>query len=435
MNAQGKLLVVQVAALGWELVRKYPPSSQELVFRRAATVFPALTCPVQASFRTASSPGAHGMVANGYYSRELRRAMFWEQSAFLVDGPRIWSRFRSGGGGVGMMFWQQSLGEDVDLVLSPAPIHKHEGGMIQSFYSRPPHLYRELARRIGRDFNLMHYWGPLASQRSSAWITEALSTLLLERDMHAPELVLGYIPHLDYDLQRHGTGGRHARRALQKVYRWLEDLARVAREAGYDYLFYGDYAIEETPGGPLYPNRILRAAGFFSARRVGRRTYPDLYGSPAFAMVDHQIAHIYVRDEHRLEMVRELFSDRPEIAAVLGPQEQAQRGIRHPRCGELILVAAKGYWFAYPWWEDAREAPDYAAHVDIHNKPGYDPCELFLGPWMRVGSDPARVRGSHGRDGEGTEVAWTTSLEDVSADSLTALARAVADRLDRGLGK
>ena len=101
-----------------------------LEFRSAASAFPAVTCTAQATFRTAAEPRAHGMTSNGFYSRALMKPAFWEQSAALVQGPRIWDGARARGETVGMYFWQQSLGEQVDSVVSPAPIHKHGGGMI-----------------------------------------------------------------------------------------------------------------------------------------------------------------------------------------------------------------------------------------------------------------------------------------------------------------
>jgi len=170
-----KLLVVQVAALGWDLVKNLPG------FQQAEPFFPALTCTAQAGFRTASQPRDHGMVANGVRSPDLRKIMLWEQSSGLVHGERIWKRFRAAGGKVGMIFWQQSLGdEELDLVLSPAPIHKHSGGMVQDCYAHPADLYPFLVKQNRRPFNLMHYWGPLASQKSSAWITDATCTILRE---------------------------------------------------------------------------------------------------------------------------------------------------------------------------------------------------------------------------------------------------------------
>ena len=121
MQADRRLLIVDVAALGYDfLCRRHGAQWGGLRFQPIESVFPAVTCTVQASFRTASAPAAHGMVGNGVFVRELSRPLFWEQSAGLIDGPRIWDSFRATGKRVAMLFWQQSLGEDADFILSPA---------------------------------------------------------------------------------------------------------------------------------------------------------------------------------------------------------------------------------------------------------------------------------------------------------------------------
>ena len=74
-------------------------------FQPAETIFPGLTCVFQASFRTGAVPREHGLVANGLFFPELTKVLFWEQSARLVEGPRIWEKFRANGGKVGLMFW------------------------------------------------------------------------------------------------------------------------------------------------------------------------------------------------------------------------------------------------------------------------------------------------------------------------------------------
>ena len=411
-----RILVVQVAALGWDLVQRTNPLPGLPPFRRCETIFPALTCPVQASFRTASLPSAHGVVGNGWFFRELGRAMFWEQSAALVRGPRIWDR-RSGR--AGLLFWQQSLGESADVVISPRPIHKHHGGMIQDCYSRPADLYERLTARVRRPFNLMHYWGPLASVKSSEWIAAA-TQCVLEDSTLAPDLLLTYLPHLDYDLQRFGPDSPQAFQSLEKTGVLLSNVWKTARNAGYEVVVFGDYAIEPvTP--PVSPNLALRKAGLLSVRKVRGMAYPDFFAGAAFAVADHQVAHVYIRNPEDVGRVRAVLESLPGVAEVLDRAAQEARGVAHERSGELVIVAAKGSWFAYPWWEDRREAPDYASHVDIHNKPGYDPCELFFR------RDPARVRGSHGRTGAGCEVAWTASFELPSEPAtLVDLARGIA---------
>jgi predicted AlkP superfamily pyrophosphatase or phosphodiesterase len=401
-----KLLVVQVAALGWDLVKDLPG------FHSAESGFPAVTCTAQAGFRTASLPRAHGMVSNGVRLPDLRKILFWEQSSALVEGERIWSRFRAAGRKVGMIFWQQSLGDPtLDLVFSPAPIHKHSGGMIQDCYAKPAGLSEWLTRRIGRPFNLMHYWGPVASWKSTGWIADATCEILRSREF-APDLLFSYLPHLDYDLQRHGPGSAQARAALDFTLQSIERLKTEAQSRGYDFLFYGDYAIQPTQleNAAVFPNRRLRETAQLNTREIKRMLYADLFSSPAVAMVDHQIAHVYTRDAAATAAAREALSTLPGIDSILDREHQSLLGLDHPRSGDLLLIAQPGHWFAYPWWTKNNQAPDFATHVDIHNKPGYDPCELFFGwPPPSVSMDTSRIRGSHGRPGD--SVAWTTSLD------------------------
>ena len=88
--------------------------------------------------------------------------------------------------------------------------------------------------------------------------------------------------------------------------------------------------------------------------------------------------------------------------------------LNHHRAGDLIATACADRWFSYDWWLNDEVAPDYARTVDIHNKPGYDPRELFLSSRLRAAGklamtkagirttmdviplDGTLVRGSHG---------------------------------------
>ncbi|MDQ3620866.1 MAG: alkaline phosphatase family protein [Verrucomicrobiota bacterium] len=403
MSSLKKLLVVDVAALGWNLVRNLPE------FRPANTFFPGVTSVFQACFRTGISPGEHGLIANGLFFPDLRKVLFWEQSAALVEGPRIWEDFRARGRKVGIMFWQQSMGEAVDLVATPAPIHKHSGGMIQACYTQPPSFERRLNEAVGRPFNLMNYWGPLANHRSSQWIVEAVAAVMGMPEF-APDLLLTYLPHLDYDLQRYGPGSTRSGKALEVLLGYLNRLKAACDQSGYDWLFVGDYAIEPVQRGAVFPNRALREAGLFAVRDIRDMAYTDFFASRAFAVVDHQIAHVYCRDAASAEAARDVLARLPGVLEVLDRSAQSARGLAHRRSGDLLLVAENGAWFAYPWFEK-KEAPDYASHVDIHNKPGYDPCELFFGwPPGSVSFDTGKIRGTHGNVGPGFEVAWASSL-------------------------
>lgn len=424
MPEKRKLLVINAAALGWNLV------SHLRTFRPAQAIFPAVTCPVQASFRTGQTIGGHGLVANGLFFEDLRKVLFWEQSARLVEGPRIWEDFRKKGGTVGMMFWQQSLGENVDFVVTPWPVHKHSGGMIQSCHTEPAWLEGKLKEHIGRPFNLMNYWGPLANHKSSDWIVDAICAAMEMPDV-SPDLLLTYIPHLDYDLQRYGPDSKAADKALDVVLGYFTRLQAKAAECGYDWLIFGDYAIESATRA-VFPNRALREAGLFRTRELKGMAYPDFYTSRAFAVSDHGIAHVYCRDAAAVDEARAVLEKFDGVAEVLGREQQKERGLAHPRGGDLLISAEEGVWFAYPWFTDKKEAPDFATHVDIHNKPGYDPCELYFGwPPGTVSMDTRRIHGTHGSNRPGMEIAWASSLNfSESPATQLDLARRVQDWME-----
>ncbi len=408
MASSSRMLIVQVAALGGDLINQYPELFEQLSleFKPLVSPFPAVTSTAQATFRTGRDTGGHGIVGNGLFDRLRCRVDFWNQSSRLICLPRIWQRWRQAGRTVGMLFWQQSLGEAVDLILSPAPVHKHGGGMIQDCYSQPSDLYGTLCRQVGRSFNLFHYWGPLASIRSSRWIAEATAALLRNPQL-APDLLLTYLPHLDYVLQQHGPlDTRRVSKACGELVAELRKILDAARAAGYEVVIWGDYAV--TPASQVvWPNRILSRAGFMHTRMIRKMLYPDLYRSRAWAMVDHQVAHVYVADGADVQRVLQLLRQHEGVA-----EARMREPTEHPNCGEIIITAAAGAWFAYPWWEDDCQAPDYAAHVDIHNKIGFDPCELFWGKLLPPGVslDPTRVKGTHGRAEAAAAVASTVDL-------------------------
>ena len=398
-----KLLVLEVAALGADLLAQANVQTLAgLPVQRMAPVFPAVTCTAQATLRTALAPAAHGMWANGRYFRETMSTAFWNQSAGLVHGERVWSQARQQGARVGLYFFQQSLGEAADEIVSPAPIHTHGGGLIMATYQKPSGVLG-----IENPVPLWRYWGPLASPKAGWGIVQALMQRLARGD--APELLFAYLPTLDYDLQRFGPDHPRAAASLRLAIAQIEALAAAARRQGYAVVIAGDYAIEAVqPGADFeavaFPNRALRASGLFATRAVRAMAYPDFYRSRAVAVCDHQVALLYVLDASAASAACDTLSALPQVERLLpGPGGEGP---------DWIAVARPGCWFAWPWWREQAEAPDYAAHVDIHNKPGFDPCELFFGrvPW-RISQDVRRVRGTHGRaQGPGTAVAYASEV-------------------------
>lgn len=410
MPPDRKWLVLQIAALGYEFLVKNRQGEALAGFevKPLEPFFPALTCPVQASFITASKPCVHGIVGNGFFDRRLLKPFFWEQSAELVAGRRIWKNCRLRGKKVAQLFWQQSLGVDVDIVISPAPIHKHHGGMIQDCFCRPRGLYPGLVKQLGRRFPLHAYWGPFASGKSSRWIVDATRYVM---ENLKPELLLSYIPHLDYELQRSGTSSKKSVRALGELEIFISDLMQAAKKQDYDVLMFSDYAITDI-NEVVFPNRALYEAGVLSCRSVKGMLYPDFYTSRAFAIIDHQVAHVILRDQEAKKDVLDLLSDLSGLDKIFDKEEQKDLGICHERSGDLVLTAKSEAWFAYPWWRDNSQLPDYATHVDIHNKPGYDPCELF---WerhpFRVAQDCSRIKGSHGLANRSSRCCWATTSD------------------------
>ncbi|NLG13520.1 MAG: alkaline phosphatase family protein [Lentisphaerae bacterium] len=398
-----KQLIIQCAGLGYDITCNYSDlcAITELDFHPITPVFPAVTCTAQATIRTAAHPKDHGIVCNGYYDRLIAKTNFWCQSARLVQGKRIWENSKSQK--TAMIFFQQNLGENVDIVISPAPIHKHHGGMIMGCHTKPHDLENELNEAIGQKLNLASYWGPMASSKSSEWIAKAIIHIAKN---HKPDLFFAYLPHLDYCQQKFGPDDT---KRIEPEVKFLAEKIRDILDAvkdKYQVTIWGDYAI--TPANqPIFPNKALKKAGLFKTRSVGKgMTYPNFYESDAFAMVDHQVAHIFVENADFIPQVRQLISDLDGVDSVLTRQEA---DMDCPQAGELIATAKPSAWFAYHWWDDPKQAPDYATHIDIHNKIGFDPCELFWGfpPFVSISTDCSKPKGTHGRDDQPAAFATT----------------------------
>ena len=370
-----KKLQVIAAGLGYGLLERNGMTEiAGLKFEPRASVFPAVTCVAQATLRTGLKPSEHGMVSNGYWSETLRKPIFWEQSCRLVKGERVWSR------NSGVFFFQQSLGEDVDLLISPAPIHKHGGGMIMSCYTKPTGMAEVLTKLCGK-FPLWRYWGPLASPKVGRKCISYFEEMTNVRDVDEAYL---YLPTLDYAAQKYGPDSSAAKAALKEFRRQLERLADIAMRRGCELKVTGDYEITEVTAEPVLPNVVLRREGLFKTRTVGGMSYPDFHQSTAFAMCDHEVCVIVGPERERA--VEALVKTGELEVAEEGGGQQAYDNKR-------VLVAKKGSWCGYEWWTDRREAPDFASHVDIHNKPGYDPKELFF-------FNRGVVKGTHGRNCE-----------------------------------
>ncbi|MCA9090304.1 MAG: alkaline phosphatase family protein, partial [Planctomycetaceae bacterium] len=113
--------------------------------------------------------------------------------------------------------------------------------------------------------------------------------------------------------------------------------------------------------------------------------------------VDHQLAHVFVKNEADIARVAEVLRQDPLIERVLVGDERGEVGLNHERSGEIVLISMPNAWFAYYWWEDDAKAPAFARTVDIHRKPGYDPVEMHIDmPARQIPLDATLIKGSHG---------------------------------------
>ncbi len=384
------------------------------------TVLPAVTCTVQSTLLTGALPREHGIVGNGWYFRDLGEVLLWRQHNALVGGDKLWHAARRARPGytVANICWWYAMGADVDWTVTPRPIYYADGRKEPDCYTYPPELHGELTAELG-PFPLFTYWGPAAGLPSSRWICRAAEQVMAR---HNPDLTLVYVPHLDYDLQRFGPSAPQAAAAAAELDGVLGPLLDAARARGATVVVLSEYGITEARR-PVDVNRALRSAGLLRVHTQDGMEYLDPWTSRAFAVADHQIAHVYVADPADTEAVRKLCTDLPGVAEVLDDAGKAAQGLDHPRSGELVLLAEPDAWFTYYYWLDDARAPDFARLVEIHRKPGYDPAELLFDPaapgaakrraglallrkklGMRylmsvVGLDAgaAAVRGSHGR--------------------------------------
>jgi predicted AlkP superfamily pyrophosphatase or phosphodiesterase len=379
-------------------------------------ILPAVTCSAQSTYLTGTLPREHGIVGNGWLFRELSEIWLWRQSNRLVAGEKVWETARRTLGrpiSCANLFWWFAMGSTADIAVTPRPVYHADGRKAAGIYANPARIGLDLVAQLG-DFPLFDFWGPRAGLPASTWIANAARRVF---DTEKPDLTLVYLPHLDYDLQRHGGHGPHAVAAAKEIDAVAGDLIDHVREAEAVVVVLSEYGITDV-ARPVHVNRRLHEAGLLDVTRNDAGGLLDTFASPAFAVADHQIAHLYARDSTALAAAREALDDLPGVADILDESGKHAAGLNHPRAGDLVLVADSDAWFTYYYWLDEADAPDFAPTVEIHRKPGYDPAELFFADGkakakaaMRlaqkalglrytmdvVSLDAGRVRGSHGR--------------------------------------
>ncbi len=381
-----RTVVLNVVGLSGDLLGEHTPHLSALAREGAScplgTVTPAVTCSTQSTFLTGQMPTGHGIVANGWYFRDLAQVWLWRQSNRLVAGEKVWetARRREPGLTCAKMFWWYNMYSSADWSATPRPMYPADGRKIPDHYAYPPELHDELDAKLGQ-FPLFKFWGPLTDRSSSDWIAGATRHVMETRQ---PTLTLTYLPHLDYNLQRHGPDLGHP--AIQQDLREVDEicggLIEAAEAQGMRIIVVSEYGITQATDA-VHLNRALREAGWLAVRREGEMEQFDPGASTAFAVCDHQLAHVYVKDPARVAEVRTLIEGLEGVEAVWGEAEKKAHGLDHANSGELVVLSRPDRWFSYYFWLDDARAPDYARTVDIHRKPGYDPVELFFDPAIR----------------------------------------------------
>jgi predicted AlkP superfamily pyrophosphatase or phosphodiesterase len=406
--------------------------------RPLTTVLPAVTTTVQSTLLTGLTPRDHGIVANGWYFRDLSEIWLWRQSNHLVGGEKVWeaAKRRDPSFTCAKLFWWYNMYSSADISITPRPMYLADGRKLPDIYTHPAELRDELQNTLG-EFPLFRFWGPGADIESSRWIASSAMHVL---EQQRPTLTLVYLPHLDYDLQRFGPNHPGIPAQVAAVDALCGPLIEKARKLGAHVVALSEYGITEV-SRPIHINRALREAGWLKVRVERGREQLDAGASDAFAVADHQLAHVYVARPELLPEVTACLKSLSGVETVLNAPGKQAAGLDHPRSGELVAVACADSWFTYYHFFDDARAPDFARTVEIHRKPGYDPAELLIDrkitfPKLAVASRLARkafgmrylmdvigldatvVRGSHGRptDREEDGPLFITTAPELLAD-------------------
>lgn len=414
------LLVINIAGLSRGVIDSRTPRIAALAGQGRCVAVqpsaPALTSTSQATILTGTLPTEHGIVANGWYFRDLALVLNWQRSTNLLHGETLWESVRRIAPDLksANLFWRYATHSTCDLKITERPTYWADGRKSEDVYAEPASIRTELFERFGK-FPLFRFWGPVANIESTRWITNATNHVMQKNEFG---LVLTYLPHLDYDHQRFGPNSPEGDAALRDLDAEAGKLIECATEQGMRVAIVSDYSFEQV-SRPIYLNRVLREAGFISVQVAENGELLEPGSSHAFAVCDQQVAHVYVNDTSATRTVERLLAETAGVGQVFSGEQLARLGIGHKRAGELFVIAEQDCWFAYPYWLDDSRAPDFSGCVAIHDKPGFDPAELFMKPGLSgklhmakrfaqktlglrapfdvISTDPTLVRGSHGR--------------------------------------
>jgi predicted AlkP superfamily pyrophosphatase or phosphodiesterase len=381
-----KTVVIDIVGLSASLIGAHTPFlqqySKERHLQTTAPMLPAVTTSVQSTYVTGKWPHEHGIVGNGWYDREDCEVKFWKQSNKLVQAEKLWERAKREDPSFtcAKMFWWYNMYSGADYSVTPRPNYLADGRKLPDCYAQPATLRDELQKSLGQ-FPLFKFWGPAADITSTKWIADAS---VYTDKKYNPTLTLIYLPHLDYCLQKWGQDFAKISSDLNEIDAVVKDLVAYYQSQNARIILLSEYGINNV-NHPVHINRVLREAGLLAIREERGLELLDAGASKAFAVADHQMAHVYVNDQSVMEQVQSLIEKLDGVALMLDKEAQKGYNINHERSGDFVAMAEEQSWFTYYFWLDDAKAPDYARVVDIHKKPGYDPVELFMTSKARAG--------------------------------------------------
>ncbi|WP_419212133.1 alkaline phosphatase family protein [Maribacter sp. X9] len=376
-----KTVVINVVGLTKRLIGEHTPFIKSFLEKGMASfikpVLPAVTCAVQSTYLTGKWPSEHGIVGNGWYFKEECEVKFWKQSNKLVQQSKLWDDLKQKYPDFTCAnhFWWYNMYSNVDYSITPRPNYLADGRKIPDIYSQPAELRDSMQGALGT-FPLFEFWGPKTTINSSKWIADAA---LLTDKKHDPDLTLIYLPHLDYNLQRYGLYFDIISKDLLEIDAVVSDLVTYYEALDARVILLSEYGITNV-NRPIHLNRLLRKEGYLAIREERGLELLDAGASKAFAVADHQIAHVYCKNTSEIEKVAGLLESVQGVEKVFYGAQLKEYNLEHERCGDIVVVADKDSWFTYYFWLDDAKAPDYARMVDIHKKPGYDPVEMMTDP-------------------------------------------------------
>ncbi len=417
-----RVAVINVVGLTKGLISDKTPAIKAFAESRElssfAPVFPAVTCSAQSTYLTGTDIGEHGIVGNGWYDREFSELRFWKQSNHQVHGEKIWDKMKRTheAAKCANMFWWYNMYSTADFTATPRPMYPADGSKVFDIHTQPMGMRESIKADLG-DFPFPAFWGPAAGIQSSRWIAESAKWI---ETAEQPDLNLVYLPHLDYCLQKYGPNAPEVVPELEAIDQVVGDLVAFYEALNIDVVVLSEYGISEV-NRAVHLNREFRQRGWIQVKdELGLETL-DCGSCRAFAVADHQVAHVYINDVTIRDEVMELLNGLEGVEEVRVPSDIWGEGIATERAGDLIAISTSDAWFTYYYWEDDDKAPDFARCVDIHRKPGYDPVELFIDPELtfakvKIASfllkkklglralldviplDASLIKGSHGRD-------------------------------------